>query len=274
MKPAERQRFAMTSVMFVNHLFGDPALAAAQRRDARFLNTTMMVTLNGGACSDALEDGRVVSGVGGQYNFVAMSHELAGARSILMLRSTRSKGGKATSNIVGHYGHITIPRHLRDLVITEYGIADLRGKSDKDIIAELLKVTDSRFQDELLGHAKRVGKIPADYEIAPAFRNNTPERLAAALKPFQAKGYFPSFPFGTDFTPEEIVLGKTLKALKAKLAGPGAIAKALIQAVDVGDIPESALPYLRRMQLDQPDKLSDRMAQWLIVAELKAQGQL
>ncbi len=274
MAPDERRRFAMTSVMFVNQLYANQDLATAQRRDARFLNTTMMVTLNGGACSDALEDGRVVSGVGGQYNFVAMAHELPGARSILMLRSTRSKGGKVTSNIVGSYGHITIPRHLRDIVVTEYGIADLRGKSDKEIIAELLKVTDSRFQDELLGQAKQAGKIPADYEIAPAFRNNTPEQLANALKSRRSKGYFPTFPFGTDFTPEEIVLGKVLKALKANLAGPAAIATALARTMDVGNIPESAAPYLQRMQLDQPRTMRERMAQRLIVAELKAQGQL
>ncbi len=272
MGPAERRRFAMTSVMFVNQLYGNQALATAQRRHARLLNTTMMVTLSGAACSDGLEDGRVVSGVGGQYNFVAMAHELPDARSILMLRSTRSKAGKTTSNIVGHYGHTTIPRHLRDIVVTEYGIADLRGKADKEIAAELLKVTDTRFQDELLANAKQAGKIPADYEIAPAFRNNTPEHLAAALRPFKTRGHFPAFPFGTDFTPEELVLGKTLKALKAKLAGPAAIAKAMLGAADVGKIPEAAAPYLERMQLDRPGTLRDRMAQRLIVAELKAQG--
>ena len=274
MAPDERRRFAMTSVMFVNQLYANQDLATAQRREARFMNTTMMVTLNGGACSDALEDGRVVSGVGGQYNFVAMAHELPGARSILMLRSTRSKGGKVTSNIVRSYGHITIPRHLRDIVVTEYGIADLRGKSDKDIIVELLKVSDSRFQDELLGQAKQAGKLPADFEIATEFRNNTPEQLSNALKSRRSKGYFPTFPFGTDFTPEEIVLGKVLKALKANLSGPAAIVTALARTMDVRNIPESAAPYLQRMQLDQPRTMRERMAQRLIVAELKAQGQL
>jgi len=274
MAPDERRRFAMTSVMFVNQLYANQDLATAQRREARFMNTTMMVTLNGGACSDALEDGRVVSGVGGQYNFVAMAHELPGARSILMLRSTRSKGGKVTSNIVRSYGHITIPRHLRDIVVTEYGIADLRGKSDKDIIVELLKVSDSRFQDELLGQAKQAGKLPADFEIATEFRKNTPEQLSNALKSRRSKGYFPTFPFGTDFTPEEIVLGKVLKALKANLSGPAAIVTALARTMDVRNIPESAAPYLQRMQLDQPRTMRERMAQRLIVAELKAQGQL
>lgn len=274
MAPAERKRFAMTSVMFVNQLYGCQALATAQRKDARFMNTTMIITLNGGACSDALEDGRVVSGVGGQYNFVAMAHELPDARSILMLRSTRSKGGKTTSNIVRSYGHITIPRHLRDIVVTEYGIADLRGKSDQQIIIELLKVSDSRFQNELLSQAKQAGKIADDFEIAAEFCNNTPEQLADALKSYRSKGYFPAFPFGTDFTPEEIVLGKVLKSLKANLAGPAAIASALLRTVDVGQIPETATPYLQRMQLEQPATMKERIAQRLIVAELKEQGQL
>jgi len=274
MEPSERRRFAMASVMFVNHLFGNQELAEAQRRDARFLNTTMMVTLGGGACSDGLEDGRVVSGVGGQYNFVAMAHELPGARSVLMLRSTRTKGGQASSNIVGSYGNITIPRHLRDIVITEYGIADLRGKSDKEVIAELLNVTDSRFQDDLLAQAKRSGKIPDSHQIAPAFRNNRPERLASALAVHQGKGFFPAFPFGTDFTPEELVLGKALKSMKAKLAGPAAIAKALVHAVDTGPPPAAAAPYLERMQLDKPDGVKERLAQRLILAELKVLGQL
>jgi acyl-CoA hydrolase len=39
----------------------------------------MMMTVGGAACSDGLENGKVVSGVGGQYNFVAMAHELPGA---------------------------------------------------------------------------------------------------------------------------------------------------------------------------------------------------
>ncbi|MEC7377214.1 MAG: acetyl-CoA hydrolase/transferase C-terminal domain-containing protein, partial [Pseudomonadota bacterium] len=123
---AERGRICMTSVNFINHLydhpFGDQKLKAAQRVSARFINSAMMYTLNGAGVSDGLDDGRVVSGVGGQYNFVAMAHELPGARSILTLRSTRKAHGNVLSNIVFNYGHCTIPRHLRDIVVTEYGI--------------------------------------------------------------------------------------------------------------------------------------------------------
>ena len=58
-------------------------IARLQRQKARFINTTVMVSLLGAACSDGLEDGRKISGVGGQYNFVAMAHALDDARSVV-----------------------------------------------------------------------------------------------------------------------------------------------------------------------------------------------
>ena len=88
----ERAQFSMRGVGFVNQLYGaDQELRILQRREARCINTTMMVTLLGAAVSDQLENGAVVSGVGGQYNFVAMAHALPGARSILCLRATRTQ---------------------------------------------------------------------------------------------------------------------------------------------------------------------------------------
>ena len=123
----------MCRVSNVNQLYGDhQALAMLQRRGARFFNTCMMATLLGGAVSDALEDGHVVSGVGGQYNFVAMAHEIPDGRSILMLRATRKGKNGVETNIRWNYGTTTIPRHLRDIVISEYGVADLRGKTDSE----------------------------------------------------------------------------------------------------------------------------------------------
>ena len=118
----------------------------------------MMATLLGAVISDALADGKVVSGVGGQYNFVAQSFALDDARSIILVRATRNAKGRVTSNILWNYGHTTIPRHLRDIVVTEYGIADLRGKTDRDVIAAMLGVADSRFQGRVAETRKRGGK--------------------------------------------------------------------------------------------------------------------
>ena len=109
----------------------------------------MMMTALGAAVSDGLEDGRVVSGVGGQYNFVAMAHALPKARSMLLLRASRDEHGKQVSNIRWNYGHTTIPRQLRDVVITEYGIADLRGKSPQERARLIVsKCAHPDFRDE------------------------------------------------------------------------------------------------------------------------------
>ena len=216
MPRAQLARLRMTSVAFVNELYGDdePAKRAA-RVNARFINHAMMATLLGAVISDALEDGRVVSGVGGQYNFVAQSFALEGARSIIMLPATRAASGRVTSNVRWNYGHTTIPRHLRDVVVTEYGIADLRGKSDRDVIAAMLAVADSRFQNDLLARARDAGKIERSFELPRECRDNTPERIARALTPAREAGLLPVFPFGTDFTPVEQRLLGALARLRA-----------------------------------------------------------
>jgi acyl-CoA hydrolase len=272
MDAAERKKICMTSVMFVNQLYGNPSLAALQRTDARYFNTCMMMTMGGAACSDGLENGKVVSGVGGQYNFVAMAHELPGARSILMLRSTRSAHGQVTSNILSSYGQITIPRHLRDVVITEYGIADLRGRTDQEVIAALLNITDSRFQQELMRTAQRNGKLPRDHRIPDAFQRNLPERLTDQLSGFKDQGHFPAFPFGTDLTEIEIALGKALQTLQSKLGTPGGAAREAFRALEVSAVPEAAGPYLERMGLAESRNLKEKIARKMIVAELIAEG--
>ena len=215
MPEPELAKLRMTSVSFVNELYGDEAAKRRARVKARFINNAMMATLLGAVVSDALEDGRVVSGVGGQYNFVAQSFALEDARSVIMLRATRAAKGRTTSNIRWNYGHTTIPRHLRDIVVTEYGVADLRGKTDRDVIAAMLAVTDSRFQDELLRRAKDAGKIEKAFELPAACRDNTPERIARALAPAREQGLLPLFPFGTDFTETEQRLIPALQLLEA-----------------------------------------------------------
>jgi acyl-CoA hydrolase len=267
---SDRREFGMRGVSYVNQLYGpDQELRMLQRRDARFVNTTMMVTLGGAAVSDGLADGRVVSGVGGQYNFVSMAHALPDGRSLICVRATRTKDGRSASNLVWSYGHVTIPRHLRDIVITEYGIADVRGRTDAETIAALLNVADSRFQPQLLEQAKAAGKIARDYRIPDAFTQNLPERLEQALAPHRANGLFTEYPFGTDLTPEEIVLAKALKKLKADKATwsarVGVIARALIARGPV----DAERAYLRRLGLDEPTRWADRILRRLVLQALR-----
>jgi acyl-CoA hydrolase len=213
-------RINMTAISHINELYGDEENKRRSRVKARFINNAMMGTLLGAIVSDGLESGGVVSGVGGQYNFVAQAFALADARSIITLKSTRGAGRKATSNILWRYGHETIPRHLRDIVVSEYGVADLRGKDDQDVVKGMLSIADSRFQPELMRQAKDAGKLPRNYELPAYARENTPERIERALGPLRERGLLPPFPFGTDFNETERRLIPALQRLQAASASP------------------------------------------------------
>lgn len=259
-------KLQMTAVSFTNDLSGDVALKRAHRVNARFINNAMMVTALGAVVSDGLEDGRVVSGVGGQYNFVAQAFDLEGARAVITLAATRKAKGKTVSNILWSYGHQTIPRHLRDIIVTEYGVADLRGKSDGDVVAAMLAITDSRFQLALLDQAKAAGKIAATYEIPAAQRNNTPQRLRSALGPLIAQGDLPQFPSGSDFTLTEQQLLPALQQLKS--ATPLQLAAILLRGISAGQLRYKVDACLERLGLATPRTMKERAFRWLVIGAL------
>ena len=270
MPDAERALFRMMPVSFTNELLGpDWATKVAQRRDARFVNSALLATLGGAVVSDGLADGRVVSGVGGQYNFVAQAHDLPGGRSIIAVRATRASGGRVESNIRWNYGHATIPRHLRDVVLTEYGVADIRGKSDAEVAMAMLAIADSRFQPALLAEAQQAGKLPASWRMPDAQRANLPERLERALAPHRAAGRFGALPFGTDLSPEEVRLGGALRRLKARsetLTGKAGIGAELLRPLP-RDAETRAL--LARMGLAEPRGPRERLYRRLVAAALR-----
>lgn len=265
----KRKKIDLLNISFVNHLYGDEAIKREQRQHARFINSAFSVTLIGAGIADQLEDGRVLSGVGGQYNFVAQAHELINARSILLVRASRDSGGETTSNIIWSYGHTTIPRHLRDMVVTEYGIADLRSKTDADCIKAMLNIADSRFQDDLLAEAKAHGKIESAYQIPEAFKHNFPERLQTIYKKYYAEGFFPDFPLGSDFNETEKDLIKALAWLKAHVK-PAKFFD-LAKNLKVSEKEEKKFePHLKRMDLLSPSVLKERVYKQLVLAALSA----
>ena len=268
MPDAQRQRFEMRPVSFTNTLYGGVDERRRARTDARFINSAMMVTLLGAVVSDATGDGQVVSGVGGQFDFAEQAFALDGARFIITINAVRTSRGKTVSNIVWSYPHTTIPRHRRDIVVTEYGIADLRGKSDADVVANLINIADSRFQAELLATAKQAGKIAADYEIPAGYRNNTPQRIRATLAAARAAGHLPAFPFGTDFTAVEQRLLPALERMKNASASLGSVLRLALSGAKLsrrGAVDQAAL---ERMGLDRPSSLQDRIYRWMLAAAL------
>jgi hypothetical protein len=273
MPMTQRDLFQMTAVSRINQLYRGEELDRAQRLEARFINSTMKITLLGAAVSDQLEDGHVVSGVGGQYNFVAMGQALDRARSILMLRSYRGTGSKAVSNIVWEFPHATIPRHLRDIVVTEYGVADLRSREDHEVIQSLICIADSRWQESLRRSAVAAGKLEPGWRVPPAWRDNTPQNIQSALKPFRDSGLLPDYPFGSDFSPQELQITRALGYLQERTASRMGRLLMLLRSLGPAGSKSNAMhPLLERMGLDSATSLTEKLEKRLLCLALKSTG--
>jgi hypothetical protein len=271
MSSEERSLFQMTGVSRVNQLYGDEKLDRAQRLEGRFINTTMKMSLLGAAVSDQLEDGQVVSGVGGQYNFVAMAHALQRGRSILMLRSHRGSGRKAHSNIVWEFPHATIPRHLRDIVVTEYGAVDLRSVDDETAIQKMICIADSRWQGELKTAAVSAGKLDRAWTIPDEFTNNTTQWVTDRLRAARTAGIVCDYPFGSDFTAEEQRIARSLNYLETRGGTLLGRLILLLAALGTNGRPVAAgRQALERMQLDKPRSIQDRLDRRLLCLALKS----
>lgn len=262
-------RINMTRVGDVNALYGNEQARRVERVHARFINIAMKATCLGAISSDALEDGRVVSGVGGQYNFVAQAHELEGGRSIILLKAVRTSKGKPESNIVWSHGNTTVPRHLRDIVITEYGVADLRGQTDEDCVQRMLAITDARFIDGLVEQAIAAKKLPRGFVVPEAWRRNTPDVVRSALAPYQDG--LPPYPFGTELSLIEQELGEALKHLKSRTDGRLSGAMFALGALFHGGKARNLRykPHLERLSLEAPAGLKERLLNRMVQRSLR-----
>lgn len=131
-------------VSYVNNPFN-----IAQNENMVSVNTALEIDLTGQVCSETLQ-GRQYSGTGGAWDFAYGAFHAPGGRGILALQST-AKGG-TISRIVPQLtagNVVSIPRNIVDIVVTEYGIAHLRGKSVRQRVEELIAVSHPDFRAEL-----------------------------------------------------------------------------------------------------------------------------
>ncbi len=113
------------------------------------VNSALEVDLLGQVNAESVE-GRQLAGVGGQFDFVLGVSRAAGGRSIIALPASGKSG--ALSRIVSRLpagARVTTPRFLADYVVTEYGVAALKGKSDAGRRRELLRIAHPAFRDSL-----------------------------------------------------------------------------------------------------------------------------
>lgn len=139
----------MRPVDYVNH-----PVVVAQQPKLVSINSCLQVDFMGQVVSDSIGT-KQFSGVGGQVDFVrgaAMSLDEKGKAIIAMPSVTVKKDGTMISKIVPFIDHgaaVTTSRNDVDYVITEYGIARLKGKCLKDRARQLIEIAHPDVQDEL-----------------------------------------------------------------------------------------------------------------------------
>jgi len=115
------------------------------------INGALTIDLYGQVVADRL-DGRQFSGIGGHEDFVAQSGLELGDRSLICLPSTAHVNDAVVSRIVTTLTPgttVTTPRHQVDLVITEFGVAELRGRTVRERAVALAEIAHPDFRSEL-----------------------------------------------------------------------------------------------------------------------------
>ena len=150
---------------FELHDFGytDDLRHLIQQENFVAVNNALVVDLTGQVSAEAL-DHRPYTGVGGQTVFMIAGAYSKGGKSISVTPSSSvpTATGTRVSRIVPTLGAgaaVTVPRTYVDYVVTEHGVAELRGKTLKERAAALLEVSHPDFQDELKAEAKRLYRL-------------------------------------------------------------------------------------------------------------------
>ena len=134
----------MESSAFVH----DPSVIAQIDRFVA-VNSALEIDLTGQVTAESLGP-RQVAGIGGQFDFVLGASRSRGGASVIAMPSTGRDG--AVSRIVPRLSAgaaVTTPRFLADRVVTEFGVAELRGKADSARAGALIAVAHPRFREEL-----------------------------------------------------------------------------------------------------------------------------
>jgi acyl-CoA hydrolase len=116
------------------------------------INGALAVDAQGQVVADTL-DGKQFSGIGGAEDFVAGAGLELADRSLICLPSTFSKDGELRSRIVPTFGPgavITTPRHHVDVIVTEYGVAELEGRTVRERAEALAAIAHPQFRNALL----------------------------------------------------------------------------------------------------------------------------
>ena len=158
--PEEELAFIDGNPVFELYQFGyvDDVRYLAQQNNLVAINNALQIDMTGQITAETL-NGQVYSGPGGQTVFAVAASYSEGGRSIIAVPSSSTVDGERHSRIVPVLPPgtmVTVPRTFVDYVVTEYGIATLRGKTVRQRVEELIAVAHPDFRAELRAQAAKL----------------------------------------------------------------------------------------------------------------------
>lgn len=117
------------------------------------VNTALQVNFIGDANAEVGPGGRRISSPGGQVDFMSGAVHSKGGKAILAIRSTAKEGALSTIVANLYEGNVTTPHEMVTHVVTEYGIAELAGKTVRERTIAILSIAHPKFRKELIKQA-------------------------------------------------------------------------------------------------------------------------
>ncbi|MEE4194946.1 MAG: acetyl-CoA hydrolase/transferase C-terminal domain-containing protein [Anaerolineae bacterium] len=145
--------------MYRGRYTNDPYVIAKNNKMIS-VNTALQVDIIGQVCSQSIGT-RQFSGTGGQLDTHRGAQMSEGGRGIIALRSTAKNGSLSTIvPTLAPGAGVTVPSQDVDTIITEYGVAELRGRSVKDRMEALVRISHPNFREWIMEEAHRLGIVP------------------------------------------------------------------------------------------------------------------
>ena len=119
------------------------------------INTCVEMDLTGNICSESIGP-RIISGSGGAFDYVYGALHSRGGRSIMAFTAKTKKGVSKIVPMLTQGAGVTIPRNYADYIVTEYGVAPLRGRSLRERALSLINIAHPDCRDELRHEAKKL----------------------------------------------------------------------------------------------------------------------
>lgn len=146
-------------VLFRQATYTNDPFVISQIDNMVSINTAMEIDLTGQICSESIGP-RQYSGTGGAFDFAFGVQHSKGGRGIMAIAST-TKGGAVSKikPILTPGAVVTVPRNVADIIVTEYGVAYMRGRTVRERAQQLIAIAHPDFRADLRAEAKKLGYI-------------------------------------------------------------------------------------------------------------------